>query len=107
MVRPGRQLSSIVLNEEVKKMNLLNNQNFNTVEEQSKSYRKINTNHPLVDDITHFEYTKKVNRENDVAVVGIQLKTQEDLQPLITKLKAHNFFGDYLNDKPELFQFLV
>ncbi|MDA0316060.1 MAG: threonine ammonia-lyase IlvA [Bacteroidetes bacterium] len=59
------------------------------------------------DDITHFEYTKKVNRENDVAVVGIQLKTQEDLQPLITKLKAHNFFGDYLNNKPELFQFLV
>ena len=43
------------------------------------------------DDITHFEYTKDVNRENDVAVVGIQLKTQEDLQPLITKLKAHNF----------------
>ena len=59
------------------------------------------------DDITHFEYTKKVNRENDVAVVGIQLRTQEDLQPLITKLKEHNFFGDYLNDKPELFQFLV
>ena len=59
------------------------------------------------DDITYFEYTKKVNRENDFAVVGIQLKTQEDLQPLITKLKAHNFFGDYLNDKPELFQFLV
>ncbi len=59
------------------------------------------------DDITHFEYTKKVNRENDVAVVGIQLKSQTDLQPLITKLKAHNFFGDYLNDKPELFQFLV
>ncbi len=59
------------------------------------------------DDITHFEYTKKVNRENDVAVVGIELKSQNDLQPLITKLKAHNFFGDYLNDKPDLFQFLV
>ena len=58
-------------------------------------------------DITHFEYTKKVNRENDVVVVGVQLKTQEDLQPLISKLKDHNFFGDYLNDKPELFQFLV
>jgi threonine dehydratase len=59
------------------------------------------------DDITHFEYTKKVNRENDVAVVGIELKSHNDLQPLITKLKAHNFFGDYLNDKPDLFQFLV
>ena len=59
------------------------------------------------DDITHFEYTKKVNRENDVAVVGIQLKQESDLQPLIEKLKKQNFFGDYLNDKPELFQFLI
>ena len=59
------------------------------------------------DDITHFEYTKKVNRENDVAVVGLQLKSPEDLQPLITKMKLHNFFGDYLNNKPDLFQFLV
>jgi threonine dehydratase len=59
------------------------------------------------DDITHFEYTKKANRENDVAVVGVQLKTPLDLKPLITKMKLHNFYGDYLNDKPDLFQFLV
>ena len=59
------------------------------------------------DDITHFEYNKKVNRENDVAVVGIQLNSPIDLQPLITKMKLHNFYGDYLNDKPDLFQFLV
>ena len=59
------------------------------------------------DDITHFEYTKKVNRENEVAIVGIQLKEQEDLKPLITKLKAQKFFGDYINDKPDLFQLMV
>jgi len=59
------------------------------------------------DDITHFEYTKKANRENDVAVVGLQIKSPNDLQPLITKMKLHNFYGDYLNDKPDLFQFLV
>ncbi len=59
------------------------------------------------DDITHFEYTKKVNRENDVAVVGLQLKSPHDLTPLITKMKEKNFFGDYLNDKPDLFQFLI
>ena len=59
------------------------------------------------DDITHFEYTKKVNRENDVAVVGIELKSQNDLEPLIAKMKEDNFYGDYLNEKPELFQFLV
>jgi threonine dehydratase len=59
------------------------------------------------DDISHFEYTKKVNRENDVAVVGLELKSPNDLQPLITKMKLHNFYGDYLNNKPDLFQFLV
>lgn len=59
------------------------------------------------DDITHFEYTKKTNRENGAAVVGVQLKSPSDLEPLITKMKAHNFYGDYLNNKPELFQFLV
>ena len=59
------------------------------------------------DDITHFQYTKKTNRENGAAVVGLELKSADDLQPLITKMKLHNFYGDYLNDKPDLFQFLV
>ena len=59
------------------------------------------------DDITHFEYTKKVSRETGVAVVGIELKSPNDLEPLIAKMKLHNFYGDYLNDKPDLFQFLV
>jgi threonine dehydratase len=59
------------------------------------------------DDITHFEYTKKNNRANGSAVVGLQLKSSEDLQPLIKRMKESNFFGDYLNDKPDLFQFLV
>ncbi|WMI67054.1 threonine ammonia-lyase IlvA [Aestuariibaculum sp. YM273] len=59
------------------------------------------------DDITFFQYAKKTNRENGSAVVGIQLKTSEDLEPLISKMKQRNFFGDYLNNKPDLFQFLV
>ena len=59
------------------------------------------------DDITYFQYAKKTNRENGSAVVGIQLKSSSDLEPLITKMKIHKFFGDYLNDKPDLFQFLV
>ncbi|MCH4553220.1 threonine ammonia-lyase IlvA [Aestuariibaculum lutulentum] len=59
------------------------------------------------DDITFFQYAKKTNRENGSAVVGIQLKSSDDLEPLITKMKQRNFFGDYLNNKPDLFQFLV
>lgn len=59
------------------------------------------------DDITHFEYSKKSNRENGPAVVGIELKRPEDLEPLIERMKARNFYGNYLNDKPDLFQYLV
>jgi len=59
------------------------------------------------DDITHFEYTKKNNRTNGAAVVGLELKSSQDLDPLIKRMKAGNFFGDYLNDKPDLLQVLV
>ncbi|PIB39128.1 threonine ammonia-lyase IlvA [Maribacter sp. 4G9] len=59
------------------------------------------------DDITHFEYSKKSSKENAPAVVGIELKKPEDLQPLMDRMKANNFFGDYINDKPDLFQYLV
>ncbi len=59
------------------------------------------------DDITFFEYSKKTNRENGPAVVGIELERKEDLQPLIHRMKQRNFYGEYLNDKPNLFEFLV
>ena len=58
-------------------------------------------------DITHFEYTKKNNRTNGSAVVGLELLSSKDLEPLIKRMKDHNFFGDYLNDNPDLLQFLV
>ncbi|MBX2826662.1 MAG: threonine ammonia-lyase IlvA [Flavobacteriaceae bacterium] len=59
------------------------------------------------DDITYFEYTKKTNRSTGSAVVGLELKASEDFEPLVARMKAHQFYQDYLNDKPELFQFLV
>lgn len=59
------------------------------------------------DDITHFEYSKKSSRENAPAVVGIELKHPEDLAPLVKRMKENKFFGDYINDKPDLFQYLI
>ncbi|MCF8714246.1 threonine ammonia-lyase IlvA [Joostella atrarenae] len=59
------------------------------------------------DDITHFQYTKKNAKENAPAVVGIELKSEADLEPLIARMKSKNFFGEYLNNKPDLFQYLV
>ncbi|UJH91247.1 threonine ammonia-lyase IlvA [Antarcticibacterium sp. 1MA-6-2] len=59
------------------------------------------------DDITHFEYSKKHHRENGPAVVGIELNNPADFEPLVQRMKDHNFYGQYLNNNPDLFQFLV
>lgn len=59
------------------------------------------------DDITHFEYTKKTNRINGSAVVGIELKRTSDFDSLVQRMKTLNFYGDYINDNPTLFEFLV
>jgi threonine dehydratase len=59
------------------------------------------------DDIAYFEYTKKHNRDKGPAVVGIELDSKEDFEPLVTRMKQKGFLGEYLNEKPELFQFLI
>ncbi|APQ18743.1 threonine ammonia-lyase [Maribacter hydrothermalis] len=59
------------------------------------------------DDITHFEYSKKHNRNSGPAIVGLEISNPRDLDGLILKMKTKNFFGEYLNDKPDLFQVLI
>jgi threonine dehydratase len=59
------------------------------------------------DDITHFEYFKKHNREQGPAVVGVELKNKEDFRPLLDRIRQNGFMGEYLNEKSDLFQFLV
>jgi len=59
------------------------------------------------DDIAYFEYTKKHNRDKGPAVVGIELETKEDFEPLVERMKQKGFLSEYLNENPELFQFLI
>ncbi len=59
------------------------------------------------DDITYFQYSKKNNRELGPAVVGIELQNVEDFEPLMKRLKESNMLQEYLNEKPELFQFII
>ena len=59
------------------------------------------------DDITYFEYAKKNSRARSSAVVGIELKQSKDFDPLLKRMKEMGFFGKYLNDSPELFQYLI
>ena len=59
------------------------------------------------DDITFFEYSKKNNRSNGPAVVGIEIKNSDDFDSLVKRMKSKGFYGDYINNKPDLFQFLI
>ena len=59
------------------------------------------------DDITFFEYVKKNNKENGTAIVGIELKFSKDFDDLIKKMKENGFFGEYLNDNPEILSFII
>ncbi|WP_375443521.1 threonine ammonia-lyase IlvA [uncultured Fibrella sp.] len=59
------------------------------------------------DDITLFDYAKKTNRERGSALVGIELKSKADFEPLIERMKEAKIQFEYINDKPTLFEFLI
>ncbi|MDA1344867.1 MAG: threonine ammonia-lyase IlvA [Bacteroidetes bacterium] len=59
------------------------------------------------DDITYFEFNKKTSKVKAPAVVGIELKDAADFEPLLERMKSRNFYGEYLNEQPDLFEFLI
>jgi threonine dehydratase len=59
------------------------------------------------DDIVHFEYMKKNNRENGPALVGLEIKDPKDLETLKVKLVESGFQYEYLNKNDNLLQFLI
>ena len=59
------------------------------------------------DDIVHFEYMKKNNRENGPALIGLEIKNPSDLETLKDKLRQLGFQYEYLNKNDNLLQFLV
>lgn len=59
------------------------------------------------DDITRFEYTKKHNKDNGPALVGIELKHREDYEPLIERMHKKGIVYLELNKDPVLFNLLI
>jgi threonine dehydratase len=59
------------------------------------------------DDITYFQFSKKNNRESGPAVVGIELKDQNDFSKIEVKLKHKKFKYQYLNENADLFTHLI
>lgn len=59
------------------------------------------------DDIVHFEYHKKNNREKGPAVVGLELKNPADLAGLLERMDRKKINYQYLNDDQDLFQYMA
>ncbi|GGG04145.1 threonine ammonia-lyase IlvA [Paenibacillus aceti] len=59
------------------------------------------------DDIARFEYTKKHNKENGPALVGIELSDPADYESLINRMKAKNIAYTELNRDLNLFNLLI
>jgi len=60
------------------------------------------------DDIVHFEYMKKNNREAGPALVGIEFKQTNQMERLQTNLRQYHFNFEYLNNgSSDLLRFLV
>ena len=59
------------------------------------------------DDVVRFEYTKKNNKENGPALVGIELKRRDDYSSLISRMDAKGYSFIELNKDPVLFDLLI
>lgn len=59
------------------------------------------------DDICHFDYTKKNNKEDGPALVGVELKNREDYEGLIVRMQNKGFPYIEVNKDSYLFHLLV
>ncbi|MBA9084389.1 threonine dehydratase [Fontibacillus solani] len=59
------------------------------------------------DDIARFEYTKKHNKENGPALVGIELSDKDDYKPLIERMDEKGITYTELNRDLNLFNLLI
>jgi threonine dehydratase len=59
------------------------------------------------DDITRFEYMKKHEKEAGPALVGIELKSKDDYDLLVSKMDHYNINYTEINNDQNLFDYLV
>ena len=59
------------------------------------------------DDIALFEYTKRNNRETGPALVGIELGSREDLEPLLERMEASPIEVEAIPPDSPLFRFIL
>jgi threonine dehydratase len=59
------------------------------------------------DDIVRFEFIQKNNKESGPALIGIEVKSQEDFAFLIERMDSHKLNYTLVNQNENLFEYLV
>ena len=59
------------------------------------------------DDLVHIQYTKKTNKTSGPALIGIELASKEDFEPLLQRMDAQGLKYEYINENNQLFEILI
>jgi threonine dehydratase len=59
------------------------------------------------DDIVRFEYMKKTNKERGAALVGIELKSKDDLAPLLERMREVHINARPVTSEELLYDYLI
>ncbi len=59
------------------------------------------------DDITYFEYKKKIQREKGPALIGIEVQKPEDYKELVKRMDKDGIKYQYINDNVSLFELVI
>lgn len=59
------------------------------------------------DDIVRFEFIQKNNKESGPALIGIEVKSKEDFNSLITRMDSHSLNYTLVNQNENLFEYLI
>ncbi|MDQ6743889.1 MAG: threonine dehydratase, partial [Candidatus Dormibacteraeota bacterium] len=59
------------------------------------------------DDIVRFEYMKKTNKERGAALIGIELKSRADLEPLLVRMGEIQLNWRLLSSEELLYDYLI
>ncbi|MCG6148797.1 threonine dehydratase [Leptospira levettii] len=59
------------------------------------------------DDIVRFEFIQKNNKESGPALIGIELKSKDDFQSLLIRMKEYRLNFTVINEDENLFEYLI
>ena len=59
------------------------------------------------DDLVYIQYIKKTNKNFGPALIGIELASKEDFEPLIERMKSLGIKYEYINENNQLFEILI